>query len=330
MLLGSATLVGCLAGATAGGPDGATLPKPDREPGDPTMIRSPEPLAASDAVVVVTWNVHVGGGDVLGMVEAVRGGAFTGGAPADAFAILLQEAHRAGPDVLRPGPDHDGTTLHFAPPGGDRIDIVEVADRTGLHLAYAPAEANGRPRPDAPEEDRGVAILSSHPLRDVEVIELPRERQRRVALVATMDGVRPDGSSWQLRLASAHLENRAPWYRILDSFGSVRIRQARALVEALGDGSVVLGADLNTWAPAAFEPALEVVGRHFDGSPRVAGGTYRALGVTRPLDHLLFRLDDRHRARAEIVADRFGSDHAPVVGVVELGRPAEAVSAEPR
>jgi endonuclease/exonuclease/phosphatase family metal-dependent hydrolase len=282
----------------------------------------------SDSVLVVTWNVRVGGGDVLRLVDAVREGAFTGGSPARAFAILLQEAHRAGSDVLRPGPDHDGQTLHFSPPHGPRLDIVETAERAGLHLAYAPAEANGRSAPDAPDEDRGVAILSSHPLQDVQVIELPRERQRRVALVATMMGSGGHGLPWSLRVATAHLENRAPWWRALDSFGAARGRQARALVTALGEGPVVLGGDLNTWGPRFLEPALSVMEDHFPGSPRVGGATYSAFGIGRPLDHLLFRLEDAQRAQVAVGADRYGSDHAPVSGVIELEPPAARPASE--
>ncbi len=192
-------------------------------------------------------------------------------------------------------------------------------------MAYAPAEPNGRPSPDAPVEDRGVAILSSHPLRNVRVVELPRERQRRVALVATMAGMQRDGSPWELRVATAHLENRARWSRVFDSFGPARGRQAQALVDALGSGPVVLGADLNTWAPEFVEPALAVMARHFPDSPRPAGATFSVLGVGRTLDHLLFRLDAGQHARVVVADDRYGSDHAPVVGIVGLAPRAEVV-----
>jgi endonuclease/exonuclease/phosphatase family metal-dependent hydrolase len=319
VLVGTATLLGSVGRGPAELAGGAERRAP--APGEALTMRASNGGAASDAVVVVTWNVHVGGGDVLGLVDDLRDGAFTGGSPVPAFAVLLQEAHRVGPDVLRPGSDHDGQTLHFAPPEGARVDVVESAARAGLHLAYAPAEANGREAPGAPEEDRGVAILSSHRLSDVRVIELPRERQRRVALVATMHGMGEDGVPWRLRVASAHLENRARWGRALDSFGAARARQARVLVEALGHEPVVLGGDLNTWAPRAFESALKVVERHFPGSPRVDGPTYRVLGIERTLDHLLFRLEGGQRASAAIVPDPYGSDHLPVVGVIELGAP---------
>jgi endonuclease/exonuclease/phosphatase family metal-dependent hydrolase len=282
-------------------------------------------VGATDSVLVVTWNVHVGGGDVPALIEEVRAGALSDGTPPAAFVILLQEAYRSGPDALRPGPDFDGQTLHHTPPSGRRSDIVEVAEALRLHLAYAPAEPNGRPFSDAPDEDRGVAILSSHPLRGVRVLELPRERQRRVALVATMAGMRPDGTPWELRVATAHLENRAPWSRLFDSFGPARGRQAEALVRELGDGPVVLGADLNTWAPDFVEPALSVMARTFPDSPRATGSTYSVLGVGRTLDHLLFRLGPAQRAHVAVADDRYGSDHSPVVGMVGLGRTTDVV-----
>lgn len=268
---------------------------------------------------MVTWNVHVGGGDVRGLVDEIHAGTLSGGTPPAAFVILLQETHRSGADALRPGPDHDGQALHHTPPSGLRSDIVELAEGLRLHMAYAPAEANGRPDPDAPAEDRGVAILSSHPLRDVRVLELPRERQRRVALLGTVAGMRPDGTPWELRVATAHLENRAPWSRLFDSFGPARGRQAEALVEALGDGPVVLGADLNTWAPHFVESALSVMARHFPDSPRPAGATFSVLGVGRTLDHLLFRLGSGQGARVLVADHSYGSDHVPVVGMVSLG-----------
>lgn len=275
---------------------------------------------ASDSLIIVSWNVHVGGGDIPAFVADLRSGALTGAPVRDGFVILLQETHRTGGAALRSAPGQDGQTLHNDPPEGTRLDVVEVAERLGLDLAYAPAEPNGRSEPGAPPEDRGVAILSDLPLSSARVIELPNERQRRVALVGTVRGIRCDGSPWSLRVATAHLENRAPWRRVLDSFGAVRSRQARSLLQQLGDDPVVLGADLNNWGPDFLEPALDMVRRRFPDSPEADGATYSVAGVSRRLDHLFFRLPLGTTAAVRVAPDRYGSDHAPVLGVVELGR----------
>lgn len=283
--------------------------------------RSEGPVA--DSLVVATWNVHVGGGDLRAFVADLRSGDVSDGPAPRAFVVLLQEVHRedrSGPGLaaLRPGPDEAVQPLHFAPPSGERVDVVEVARELGLHLAYAPAVPNGRPRRGAPLEDRGVAILSSHPLQGVRVMELPRERQRRVALAGTLQGTTTDGTPWRIQLVSAHLENRAGWDRILDSFGAARERQARFLARHLGTGPTVLGGDLNTWAPAFMESALPVLEAYFPHTPGVEGATFRAAGIPRRLDHLLFRLPEPGSARVGVVAERYGSDHHPVMGVVGL------------
>ncbi|MDT8342531.1 MAG: hypothetical protein RQ751_13555, partial [Longimicrobiales bacterium] len=191
-----------------------------------------------------------------------------------------------------------------------------VGAAAGLYLAYAPAVPNGRAGPDAPLEDRGVAILSTHPLEDVRVLELPRERQRRVALVGTLRGTHRTGEPWSLRLASVHLENRTGLDRLFDSFGAARTRQARFLAERLTDGPMVLGGDLNTWAPGFLEDALDVLGPHYPQTPPAEGATFRVAGIGRRLDHLLVRLPGASAVWAEVVAERYGSDHHPVVGVL--------------
>jgi endonuclease/exonuclease/phosphatase (EEP) superfamily protein YafD len=46
--------------------------------------------------------------------------------------------------------------------------------------------------------------------------------------------------------------------------------------------------------------------------------TFRAGRVGRRLDHLLMRHPDSVRSWAEVVGHRYGSDHHPVIGIVEL------------
>ena len=58
----------------------------------PVHARLGEPAAAAslDSLVVVTWNVHVGGGDVTRLVHDLRAGALTEGRPVESFVLLLQ------------------------------------------------------------------------------------------------------------------------------------------------------------------------------------------------------------------------------------------------
>src|SRR3954469_3820673 len=48
---------------------------------------------------MVSWNTHVGAGDLDRLVEDLRSGGFTGGARISQFVLPLQEAYRAGADV---------------------------------------------------------------------------------------------------------------------------------------------------------------------------------------------------------------------------------------
>src|SRR6266849_2027183 len=57
---------------------------------DPTAPAAP----TADRLAIVSWNLHVGGGDVDGLIRRLRAGEFTGGEPVEQFVLLLQEAYR--------------------------------------------------------------------------------------------------------------------------------------------------------------------------------------------------------------------------------------------
>ena len=152
---------------------------------------------ASTSLLVVTWNTHVGAGDLTNFVSDLRSGRFTEGRAVSDFVLAvaggpstwrqcplrLPEGAKAAHAVRHGSPDHPET------------DITGTAARElGLALFYLPSMRNGADT----LEDRGNAILSTLPLDDYEGIELPLERQRRVALAATVHaapldflGVRP-------------------------------------------------------------------------------------------------------------------------------------------
>jgi endonuclease/exonuclease/phosphatase family metal-dependent hydrolase len=284
--------------------------------GDAASGTAPSSL---DEVVVITWNVRAGAGDLLSFVRDLRGGVLTG-TPVQSFVILVQEAYRAGPEVP-PDQTAGGLTapIHVRPPTGERMDIGQVARRAGLYGFYTPSMPNGASRVGI-SEDRGNAILSTFPLTDLHAIELPYEASRRVAVTGTIAGQATDGRTWRLRLASGHLDTRSRASRFLDSFGRGRARQAQGLASSLDGDAVVLGADLNTWSAPFLEGALEVLYPRFPETPPAAGPTFTAAGVIpRRLDHLLVRLPGGRAEQVVRIPNRYGSDHDPLLTVVRFG-----------
>ena len=187
-------------------------------------------------------------------------------------------------------------------PSGIRRDIRAIAERAGLHLFYAPAMRNSRAGTPAAPEDRGTAILSTRPLADLQVIELPFERQRRVALAATVAGETSGRCAWQLRVANVQIDTSLALTR--GGPTAARRRQAEALLEALTETSpppyMVLGGDFNTWL-GNKEPAVEVMRRAFpDTPPPAMSTTWRGpLGAHAALDHVFVRGPVPRRRDAE-------------------------------
>jgi endonuclease/exonuclease/phosphatase family metal-dependent hydrolase len=281
-------------------------------PEDRTMpAADPERL---DELVLVSWNVHVGGADLTAMVRSLRNGALTNGRPVTRFVLLLQEAYRAGPDVPRAGPAGFGYPRPMRPsdPSHERVDIAEHARRTGLSLFYVPSMRNGAP--GETDEDRGNAILSTEPITDFSAIELPFERQRRVAAAASLRLRGSVGEAWALRLASVHLESTASAKRLRVLAQEPRRRQVAGLLSVLPPAlPMVVGGDFNTWfgyldrsykAMASAMPDIEVTDRR----PTFARFVR--------LDHVFSNLPDGWTAMATRLAESFGSDHYPILARV--------------
>jgi endonuclease/exonuclease/phosphatase family metal-dependent hydrolase len=172
--------------------------------------------------------------------------------------------------------------------------------------------------PASSDVDRGNAILTDLPLSDFSAIELPFERQRRVAVAATIAGVSLVDTPWTLRVVSAHLDNMTTGPRRLWFAGSeyARVRQARGLLGALqGDAPLVLGGDFNTWFGFADQTYVET-SRAFPGtSVSDRRPTFR--GLLR-LDHLFFRLPTGWRADFSRGDAAFGSDHRPLIARIRI------------
>jgi len=268
-------------------------------------------------VLVATWNMHDGRGDVLSLVDALRRGSDVIPAP-DGVVVLLQEVVRSLPSV-------NGARRAIATGPTGVKDIPSVLGRLGWHLAYLPGRRN-RLRPDgAADADRGVAILSSLPLTNLEAIELPIERQRRVALSGVISGRGDDGRTWQLRVVSVHLENRAGARRVWMRAGASRTRQTEALLEALALSptqvrgtplATIVGGDFNVWL-GPKEHALTLLRERLGAFPGEDARPTMDNGWR--LDYLFPQLPPALPATHRRLDSSFGSDHFPVVAALDLG-----------
>ena len=256
-----------------------------------------------EEITFVSWNVHVGGGDIRAFVRDLRAGHHTDGRTVDEYVLMLQEAVRT--DDVPPFADGAAGADHIAAPGTKAsIDIVQIARELGLSLIYVPSMRNGKSTGD-PREDRGNAILSTLPLSDPVAVELPGERQRRVVIVARTGSV---------SVGTIHLDALGGGRRLwLFWTPWMREEQIRSMASRLPDGPLVVGADLNTW-----HGRDELAVRFLNRVARETAVTvdHQGLGL-RVLDYLFFRVGQNRRARYRQLENRYGSDHRPLVGWVE-------------
>jgi len=285
--------------------------------GPPARNDAQPPLEGpTGPIAIASWNDHVGAGDIDAFVADLKAGRLTGGRPISTFVVLMQEAYRGGPAV----PEHGGAALRWAsserPPGpqGARDDAVATARRLGLNAVYVPSMRNGAP--GATDEDRGNAILSTLPIGDVTAVELPLERQRRVAIEATIALPTGTGDPVRLRLVNTHFTNMVMHHLWVFS-ESGRARQAHALEAVVPrDGALVIGGDFNAWfgsLDAAYRELAKGV------RPADAEDGRPTFGPLR-LDHLLFRLPDGWRTTVRRADSRYGSDHYPLVALIDVVR----------
>lgn len=282
----------------------------------PVTIHTAAPASApiSDRVAIVTWNTHVGAGDLGKLVRSLRQGVFTDGAGVPQFVLLLQEVYRLGPEVpesIAPGFRLPG---RIARSSEARMPVVDVARMLELNAMYVPAMRNG-----PGQEDRGNAILSTLPFDEPLVVELPFERQRRLAIAARIHGRTTAGSSWHLRVATTHLDTSVALMR--GGPAQTRARQARALIQALSgsDDPIVVAGDLNTWW-GDDEPAVKALRQAFpDAKPSSNRQTTWSgpIGSGSRVDYIFARLG-RGQVEVRRIPDRFGSDHYPLMVIVEI------------
>ena len=261
------------------------------------------PIRLED-ITFVSWNVHVGSGDVRAFVSDLRKGNLAGGRKVGHYVLLLQEAVRTD-GVPALAKNAAGASRIDAHRDAASADILQIARELGLSLVYVPSMRNGKSDAD-PREDRGNAILSTLPLSDLVALELPGERQRRVVIIAQAESV------W---VGAVHLDALGSGSRRLWVFWTPWLRevQIRSMASRLPDGPLVIGGDLNTWHGRG-ERAVRFLDHLQDATPVSVDRPGLSLRV---LDYLFFRTGQDRRAHYRQVENRYGSDHSPLVGWVE-------------
>jgi endonuclease/exonuclease/phosphatase family metal-dependent hydrolase len=269
--------------------------------------RRPAENAVSE-LAIVSWNVHAGRGDLARLLDDLQSGRLTGGEPVRDFVLLLQEAVRVHPYVMSRSRGGDGVTDDHA-----FRDIAAWGRELGLAVFYAPSMRNDQSPPPEAEADRGNAILSTLPLSELHVVNLPFERQRRAAVVATVEVPDGPGSRAALRVASVHLD---VWPALLPSLldPTRRFRQAAGLLEAAAADTLplLMAGDFNT--ASVGDPLITSLRRRFPESvlPASCKTRYRFCP-----DFIFQRLAPSWEAAPyRILDDKYGSDHRPLVMLV--------------
>jgi endonuclease/exonuclease/phosphatase family metal-dependent hydrolase len=267
--------------------------------GAPLVVSAPaEPDGNVRRLQIISWNIHVGSGQVAELVDVLRRQTANAQAEETGIVLLLQETFRAGDEVPLSFPSFITPPGRIAP---KRLtpEIGRLADELGMSVAYVPSMRNGNVFRDTDREDRGSAILSTEPLSDVTAIELPMLKQRRVVVMAT---VTPRGSHVPpLRVMATHLDTLGP-----------RGAQAKALahyISALPDEPpLVMGGDLNSlWG------ARDITVNTLDGvmtRESCGAGPTHVLGR---FDYIFSTLGDSAARTCETLKDKYSSDHRPVV-----------------
>jgi endonuclease/exonuclease/phosphatase family metal-dependent hydrolase len=288
------------------------------------FIATPRESAAQpiDRLAIVSWNIHEGHGDVDELVRRLRLGEFTDGEPVVHFVLLLQEATRTDSRVPSSVPRGYPEPRRIEGPSGVPGGVVHQLADEGYAVLYAPSMRNGMSGESA--EDRGNAIVSTLAVHDPALIELPLERQRRVAVVSGVEGQSPSGRRWHLGLVDVHLDTALALFH--GGPFDARRRQAAVLVDAVRslsdlngtDSAAIVAGDFNAWK-GSDEPAVKLLRGEFSDpieSPDAPTWT-GPFGLHASLDQIFSR-GLMKRSRVVRLPNRFGSDHYPLLTVVEF------------
>jgi endonuclease/exonuclease/phosphatase family metal-dependent hydrolase len=294
--------------------DTADLESWCRAVGAPVVAATPVERAAAapalEDLVVVSWNAHLADGRLSDLIDDLKAGELTDGRPVRHFVLLLQELYRRGSDVPAFAPN--ARSAYAILPRDPRApDANDYAARLGLAVAYVPSMRNGAEM----MEDRGNAIVSTEPLADLFALELPLERQRRVAAGAAI-AVQTNNGIERLHLVDAHLEPLAA-PSSLWILRNPRHRQVGALLEMLEHPrfardtvGTVLGGDFNTVQGGTREAAYRRV-RAWSHS--LGNEDPRSTHLLGRLDYVFARLSPEWQVSTVRVTEKYGSDHHPVL-----------------
>lgn len=268
--------------------------------GAPVVALTPnDPSGSVRRLVVLSWNVHVGAGEVRELVATLRAAADDAAQHETGLVLLLQEMFRVGDEIPQWSAHLFKLPGRIAPPQGTP-DVETLAHDLGMSVAYVPSMRNGDSLRAQEREDRGSAILSTEPLSDVTAVELPMLKQRRVVVVAT---VTPRGAQAPpLRVMATHLDTLGP-----------RGAQAEALaafVRAMPPGPpLVMGGDLNAlWG--ARDQTVRTLSRVMSVEPCGDRSTHW-LGR---FDYIFSTLPESWPPRTcETLDSKYSSDHRPLL-----------------
>ena len=298
--------------------------------GSPVLFKSSikETKGSIDKLTLVSWNIHVGSGDIDQFINDLQKGKLTDGKPVEHFVMLLQEAYRQDSSVPVNIPPNAkvGNGIHVPTLRGSRVDIITIARNFGLGLFYVPSMRNGRQENSNNPEDRGNAILSTIPLSHLIAVELPLERQRRTTIAANISGITKSSQSWKIQLVNIHLENRTSGLMFFRGLGIARLNQITALLKILPEEKIaVMAGDFNTWFREAKEPTIKHMENFFTrlgivskcDSPKIPRKHY-PLFPDRLVDYLFFRIPENWRTEKYYVNNNYGSDHYPLITKISL------------
>jgi endonuclease/exonuclease/phosphatase family metal-dependent hydrolase len=265
---------------------------------------------------ILSWNVNVGAGRLETLLPRLLDEAAADGL---GLTILLQETFRTGDAVPEAYPSALQVPKAIRP-RRPAMDVHDIAAQFGLSVAYVPSMRNGPATALSEREDRGNAILSTEPLLDVQAIELPFGKQRRVAVTALIAPRRVgplllDRPAYRpIRVVSTHFDTNGD-----------RAAQAAALSErltAFTDAPLLVGGDLNSRGGLRDNAVLAISSR----VPMASCGTGRTnrwplrLDVLFPigrLDYLFARSTTGDLVRScETLRDSYDSDHLPLLMTV--------------
>ena len=140
---------------------------------------------------------------------------------------------------------------------------------------------------------------------------MPLERQRRVALAATVNA-QVDEIPVRLRVVSAHLSNFVGHHLWIFS-GLGRARQARALAKVLTERPIVVGGDFNTWF-GSWDQAYRELSRALKTPP----GDHRPTFWLLRLDQFFVCLPHGWQVTVRRADRRYGSDHYPLIARIAV------------